>query len=219
MGIKGKIHSFETFGAVDGPGIRFVVFLSGCNFRCAYCHNPDTWARPPVFEMTAAEVFARALRYRAYWGSEGGITLSGGEPMLQSAFAAELFELARSEGVNTCLDTAGGPFRADDAAQAKLLDLTDLVLLDLKAMSPDLHRWLVEADNAPVLALARHLSERGKPMWIRHVMVKGLTDTRQELTALKKFTDSLVNVVKTEFLPYHEMGVPKWKALGLEYRL
>lgn len=170
-------------------------------------------------ELTAAEVLERALRYRAYWGAEGGITLSGGEPMLQSEFAAELFELAHASGITTCLDTAGGPFSRGDAAQARLLAAADTVLLDLKAMDAKLHRWLTEADNSPVLDLARYLSEMGTPVWIRHVMVKGITDTPAELAALAEFTATLTNVVKTEFLPYHELGVAKWRALGLKYRL
>ena len=217
--MTGKIHSFETFGAADGPGVRFVVFLHGCDFRCAYCHNPDTWARPAAFEMTPEEVLSKALRYRDYWGTEGGITLSGGEPMLQADFAAELLERTRDLGVTTCIDTAAGPFRRGDSAIDRLFDATDTVLLDIKAFDPQLHRSITGCDNSNVLDCARYLSEKGKPVWIRRVLVPGLTDGEDDLRNTGEFIRSLGNVSKVEVLPYHAMGVEKWKALGLDYRL
>ena len=217
-----KIHSFETFGAADGPGVRFVVFLHGCGFRCAYCHNPDTWAAPPAFEASADDVLARALRYRSYWREEGGITVSGGEPMLQAEAVAELFEKARARGVTTCLDTAAGPFSRAPAAFpafASLFAATDTVLLDLKAMDPDAHRRLTGADNAAVLDCARCLAEIRKPVWVRRVLVPGVTDDERDLRATGEFVRSLGNVVRVDVLPYHTLGVAKWRALGLPYRL
>ncbi len=217
--MTGKIHSFETFGAADGPGVRFIVFLHGCAFRCVYCHNPDTWARPAAFEMTPQEVLSKALRYKDYWGADGGITLSGGEPMLQADFAAELFEKAHSLGVTTCLDTAAGPFDRDDVHVKRLLDAADTVLLDIKAFDPELHRKVTGADNSNVLDCARYLSEKGKAMWIRRVVVPGLTDGEDDLRATGEFVRSLGSVEKFEILPYHTMGAGKWKALGLDYAL
>ena len=217
--VTGRIHSFESFGAADGPGVRFVVFLHGCGFRCVYCHNPDTWARPATMEMSVGEVLERALRYRDYWGEEGGITLSGGEPMLQAQFAAELFERAHGLGVNTCLDTAAGPFRRDDAHIVRLLDATDTVLLDIKAFDPALHRKVTGSDNSNVLDCARYLSETGVPVWIRRVIVPGLTDDEDDLRRTGEFISTLGNITKVEVLPYHDMGADKWRSLGLDYSL
>lgn len=218
----GRIHSFETFGSVDGPGVRFLVFLSGCNFRCRYCHNPDTWAREPQLEMSAGEVLEKALRYREYWGETGGITVSGGEPLLQLDFLIELFERTKAKGVNTCLDTAAGPFTREPTWLARfrrLMSATDLVLLDLKHIDTAAHRDLTGADNANVLDAAKYLSEIGTPVWIRHVLVPGVTDDADALTRLGAFIRTLGNVRKVEVLPYHTLGVAKWKALGLDYSL
>ena len=220
--MTGRIHSIETFGSVDGPGVRFLVFLSGCGFRCRYCHNPDTWARPAAFEATADELLAKALRYRDYWGAEGGITVSGGEPLLQPEFVAELFEKARAAGVNTCLDTAGGPFTRDEpgfGAFRRLLAATDLVILDLKHLDPVAHRGLTGADNAAVVDFARYLAETGRSVWIRHVLVPGVTDSEDHLARLGEFIRGLANVSRVEVLPYHTLGVAKWEALGLPYTL
>ena len=220
--MNGKIHSFETFGSVDGPGVRFLVFLSGCGFRCKYCHNPDTWSRPAAQELSADEVLEKALRYRAYWGAEGGITVSGGEPLLQLEFLTELFGKAKEKGVNTCLDTAAGPFAREDAWLAafdRLLEVTDLLLLDLKHIDAAAHRDLTGADNANVLDCARYLSEKGKPVWIRHVLVPGFTDDEPSLKRLGAFIATLRNVRRVEVLPYHAFGVSKWKSLNLPYAL
>lgn len=218
--VTGKIHSFESFGAADGPGVRFIVFLHGCPLRCAYCHNPDTWANAkPAMELTSEEVLARALRYRDYWGEKGGITLSGGEPMLQADFAAELFELAHTQGATTCLDTSAAPFRRGDAAIERLIAATDTVLLDIKAFDPGLHREVTGADNSQILDFARYLSEKGVPVWIRRVIVPGLTDGEDDLRRTGEFIRTLKNVERVEVLPYHDFGAEKWRSLGLKYAL
>ena len=215
----GKIHSYETFGAADGPGVRFIVFLSGCPFRCAYCHNPDTWARPANFEATAEEVLRRALRYRSYWREEGGLTVSGGEPMLQAPFVTELFEKCHEAGVNTCLDTAGATFLDDTENAKKLLAVTDTVLLDLKQIDEEKHLALTGRSNAAPIACAKYLAEIGKRVWIRHVLVPGVTDSEDDLLRLGEFIRTLPNVEKVDILPYHVFGVEKWKALGIPYTL
>ncbi|MBQ4382409.1 MAG: radical SAM protein, partial [Oscillospiraceae bacterium] len=177
MTVKGAIHSTESFGAVDGPGIRFVIFLRGCRFRCRYCHNPDTWDPRSDDMRTAGELLDLAERYRPYWGRDGGITVSGGEPLLQLSFLLELFREAKSRGISTCLDTAGGPFTREEPFFGnfrELMDLTDLVLLDLKEIDPEKHRALTGQDNANVLDLARYLSSIRKAVWIRHVLVPGV---------------------------------------------
>ena len=216
----GKIHSFESFGAADGPGVRFIVFLHGCPLRCVYCHNPDTWANEkPAMEFSPEEVLKRALRYRDYWGEKGGITLSGGEPLLQAEFAAELFELAHAEGVTTCLDTSGGSFKRGDAAIERLIAATDTVLLDIKAFDPLLHREVTGADNSQILDFARYLSEKGVSTWIRRVIVPGLTDGEDDLRKTGEFIKTLKNVERVEILPYHDFGIEKWRNLGLKYPL
>jgi pyruvate formate lyase activating enzyme len=220
--LTGKIHSYETFGAADGPGVRFIVFLHGCAFRCAYCHNPDTWASPPAFEASADDVLARALRYRSYWREEGGITVSGGEPMLQPEFVAELFEKAHAAGATTCLDTSAGPFSRDPERFPlfeRLFAATDTTLLDLKLLDPAAHRKLTGADNASVLDCARYLAERKKDVWVRRVLVPGVTDGEDDLKATGAFIRSLGNVKRVDVLPYHTLGVEKWRALGIPYRL
>ena len=171
-------------------------------------------------EMSADEVLAKALRYREYWGAEGGITVSGGEPLLQLEFLTEFFEKAKQKGVNTCIDTAAGPFTREEpwfGAFRKLMDVTDLLLLDLKHIDSAAHRELTGADNANVLDCAKYLSEIGKPVWIRHVLVPGINTDEPSLTKLGAFIKTLTNVKKVEVLPYHALGVPKWKSLGLPY--
>lgn len=217
----GRIHSFETFGSVDGPGVRFVVFVQGCRMRCAYCHNPDTWRIQAGEEMTADAVLARALRYRPYWGAKGGLTVSGGEPLLQLPFVTDLFEKARAAGVSTALDTSAAPFSREPkwlAGFERLLDATSLVLLDLKGIRPEAHRRLTGFSNDAILECARFLSDRGVPLWIRHVLVPGWTDDDAALSELAGFIGTLRTVERVEVLPYHGFALPKWEALGIPCR-
>ena len=219
---KGRISATESFGSVDGPGIRFIVFVQGCRYRCQYCHNPETWEREGGYEATAEEIFRQAWRYRPYWKQTGGITVSGGEPLLQLAFVTELFRIAKAKGVNTVIDTAGEPFTYDEpffSAFEELLPLTDLFLLDLKQIDDVRHRALTGVSNESALALARFLSERGKRMWIRHVLVPGWTTGEDDLSRLADFIAGLKTVDRVEVLPYHAMALHKYEELRLPYRL
>lgn len=218
----GRIHSFESFGTVDGPGIRFVVFLQGCPLRCQYCHNPDTW-KSGGEEYTAEAVAARALRYRNYFGDKGGVTVSGGEPLLQIDFVTELFTLLKAKGVHTCVDTSGITFDPASAASVekhkKLLEVADLFLLDIKHIDEEACKRLTGHGNAHTLAFARFLSEHKKPMWIRQVLVPDITDSDESLARTRAFIDTLDTVEKVEVLPYHTMGVVKYEKLGIDYPL
>lgn len=220
--VLGNIHSVESFGSADGPGVRYIVFLKGCAMRCKYCHNPDTWAGQGEDWQTPEEVLNKALRYKNYWKKNGGITVSGGEALLQIDFVTELFRLAKEKGVNTCLDTSGNPFTRQEpffGKFRKLMEVTDLFMLDIKHMDPAGHRKLTGCDNANILDMARFLSDSGKAMWIRHVLVPGITDNEEQLTSLRKFIDTLKTVERVEILPYHTLGVFKWKELGIPYQL
>ena len=224
---RGFVHSLETFGAADGPGMRFVVFLQGCDMRCKFCHNPETWAHGcekwEAQEWTAKELFERAFRYRNYWGKnmeKGGITVSGGEPLLQMDFVTELFTHAKEKGVHTALDTAGHPFSTDRnflQKFGKLMEMTDLVMLDIKAFDCDLHKDLTGCSNESILAMARYLADIQKKVWIRRVLIPGINDSEKELCGLRDFVKALGNVEKIELLPYHTLGLFKWKMLGLDY--
>ena len=220
--MRGRIHSFESFGTVDGPGIRFVVFMQGCPMRCKYCHNPDTWDTKGGKEYTPEEVAREALKYRNYIKS-GGVTVSGGEPLMQAEFVTELFRILKAEGVHTALDTSGITFNANDPENlkrhAQLLEYTDLVLLDIKHIDDQTHRRLTSQGNSHILEFAQYLSEINKPVWIRHVLVSGITDDDKSLSSLSKFLDGLHNIEKVEVLPYHTMGEVKYKKLGMEYPL
>ena len=220
--VLGNIHSVESFGSADGPGVRYIVFLKGCAMRCKYCHNPDTWAGQGEDWQTPEEVLNKALRYKNYWKKNGGITVSGGEALLQIDFVTELFRLAKEKGGNTCLDTSGNPFTRQEpffGKFRKLMEVTDLFMLDIKHMDPAGHRKLTGCDNANILDMARFLSDSGKAMWIRHVLVPGITDDEEQLTSLRKFIDTLKTVERVEILPYHTLGVFKWKELGIPYQL
>ena len=218
----GHIHSTESFGAADGPGVRFIVFMQGCHMRCRYCHNPDTWKMDGGDEVTADEILKRALRFKPYWGKDGGITISGGEPLLQIDFVIELFKKAKELGINTCIDTAGNPFTKEEPFFSKfeeLMKYTDLLLLDLKEINPTRHKDLTGFDNSNIIEMAKYLSEINKPVWIRHVLVPEHSDFDEDLDALGDFIDTLSNVDRVEILPYHTLGKFKWEKLGIPYTL
>ena len=217
-----RVHSVESFGSVDGPGIRFVIFLKGCAMRCQYCHNPDTWDRAGGNLRSVDDVLSQALRYRSYWGEKGGITVSGGEALLQIQPLTELFHKAKDLGINTCLDTSAQPFSRKDgrfSAFEALMKYTDLVLLDLKHIDNDAHKRLTGWENENILDCARYLSDIHKPVWIRHVLVPGINDDDESLHRLRSFIDTLSNVERVEVLPYHDLGVYKWEQLGIPYKL
>ena len=218
----GHIHSTESFGAADGPGVRFIVFMQGCHMRCRYCHNPDTWKMDGGDEVTADEILKRALRFKPYWGKDGGITISGGEPLLQIDFVIELFKKDKELGINTCIDTAGNPFTKEEPFFSKfeeLMKYTDLLLLDLKEINPARHKDLTGFDNSNIIEMAKYLSEINKPVWIRHVLVPEHSDFDEDLDALGDFIDTLSNVDRVEILPYHTLGKFKWENLGIPYSL
>ncbi|WP_100488952.1 pyruvate formate-lyase-activating protein [Sporolactobacillus pectinivorans] len=221
--VLGNIHSVESFGTVDGPGIRFVVFVQGCPLRCRYCHNVDTRAIGIGKEMSAEQIVSELKDYLPFiQSSGGGITVSGGEPLLQIPFLIELFQACKQIGVHTAIDTSGGCY-VDSPHFHQMFDelakYTDLVLLDLKEIDPDKHKWLTGVPNKNILAFARYLSEKRIPMWIRHVLVPGITDSESDLIGLGEFISTLDNVERVEILPYHKLGVYKWENMGLDYTL
>lgn len=218
----GFVHSTESFGSVDGPGIRFIVFMQGCRMRCQFCHNPDTWDTGGGTEMTTDEVLDMALQYQEFWGSKGGITISGGEPLLQIDFLIELFTKAKKEGVHTALDTCGQPFTYDEPFFSRfeeLMAVTDLILMDIKHIDRLKHKELTMWPNDSIIEMTKYLSKIGKPVWIRHVLIPERTDYDEYLSRLGDFIATLKNVVKVEILPYHKMGVYKWETLGIPYKL
>ena len=215
----GRIHSVESFGTVDGPGVRFVVFFQGCPMRCLYCHNPDTWGTEGGTEMTVDELLAAYQRNKGFY-RQGGITATGGEPLLQLPFLTELFTAAKEQGIHTCLDTSGIVYRPDRQEEFDaLFAVTDLVLLDVKHAIPEGHRHLTGQAQSPVLAFARALEQAKVPMIVRHVVVPGLTDSPEELTALGRLIAPFRNLRGLEVLPYHTMGAAKYEALGIPYPL
>ena len=219
---KGFVHSVESFGSVDGPGIRFLIFLQGCPMRCQFCHNPDSWKTGIGEERTADELLDQAERFRAYWGDNGGITVSGGEALLQIDFLLELFEKAKQRGIGTCLDTSAQRFTRKSPFFEKferLMELTDTVLLDIKHIDDEEHRKLTRHSNANILDCARYLSEIDKPVWIRHVLIPGITDKDEYLVRLRDFLSTLHNIERIEVLPYHTLGVYKYEKLGIDYPL
>lgn len=219
---KGFVHSVESFGSVDGPGIRFLIFLQGCPMRCQFCHNPDSWKTGTGEERTADELLDQAERFRAYWGDKGGITVSGGEALMQIDFLLELFEKAKQRGIGTCLDTSAQLFTRKAPFFEKferLMKLTDTVLLDIKHIDDEEHRKLTRHSNANILDCARYLSEIDKPVWIRHVLIPGITDKDEYLVRLRDFLSTLHNIQRIEVLPYHTLGVYKYEKLGIDYPL
>ncbi len=216
--ITGYVHSIETFGTVDGPGIRFVVFVQGCPLKCMYCHNRDTWDIKTGNLTKISDLVAEIKRYIPYMKSSGGgVTVSGGEPLLQPKFVLNLFKELKKLNIHTALDTAGSLAINDDIAE--LLKYTDLVLLDIKHIDDEQAKSLTGISNKNNLEFARYLSNNHIPVWIRQVIIPGYTDDEQDLLKLKDFISTLSNVEKVELLPYHDLGKFKWNELGLEYKL
>lgn len=215
--VTGKVHSFESLGAVDGPGIRFVVFMQGCNLKCKYCQNRDTWDINSGNEYTVKEVIDKILRYKNYiLASNGGVTLSGGEPLLQQDFVIALFRELKRHNISTCIDTSGMFTLTDKIKQ--IIDLTDIFLLDIKCINDETCKWLTGFSNKLELEFAKYISEKNKRMWIRQVLLPGITDKKEDLLKLKEFLKT-INVEKFEFLPYHDLGKYKWEKLGVPYEL
>lgn len=213
-----KIHSFESLGAVDGPGIRFVIFMQGCSLKCKYCQNRDTWELNSGMEYTVDELVSKVMRYKNYFTvSGGGVTVSGGEPLLQINFLIEFFTKLKALGIHTAIDTSGSFSITDN--MKKLIDLTDLFLLDIKCINDEICKDLTGVSNQRELEFARYLSKSGKDMWIRQVLVPGYTDKEEDLKKLRNFISELKTVKKVEILPYHDLGKFKWSQLGCKYEL
>jgi len=216
--ITGYIHSEESFGTVDGPGVRYVLFMQGCPLRCLYCHNPDTWEISSGRRVTPEEVLSSFMRNREFY-KNGGITVSGGEPLLQIDFVTELFKLMKKENIHTCIDTSGITFNPSSKEKFdELIKFTDLVMLDIKHIDSDMHKKLTTMGNENILLFARYLSKQNVDLWIRHVVLEGYTDNPEHLKKLGHFLGTL-NVKALDVLPYHTFGVKKYKELGISYPL
>ncbi len=219
---KGRIHSLESMGTVDGPGLRFVVFLQGCPMRCAYCHNPDTWSLTAGTLMDPEEIIKQVDQNRGFY-KNGGITVTGGEPLLQVDFLIDLFTLAKERDIHTCIDTSGITYRPGNTGYIekldKLMTLTDLVMLDIKHIDPEKHKELTAQPNDGILAFVQYLSDKDIPMWIRHVVVPGITDDPKYLYQLGQFIAPFKNLKVLDILPYHTMGTVKYEKLEMEYKL
>lgn len=217
MSVQGYLHSFESCGTVDGPGIRFVLFTQGCNLRCQYCHNPDTWGTNRGTVYTTDEILKEILKYRSYMKfSGGGVTVSGGEPLMQPEFVTELFQKLRAQGIHTALDTSAS---VDLKISAPVFDSSDLVLLDFKAFYEDSYRTVTGGNVKYMLESMQYLADTNKPVWIRIVIVPGLTDNMEELKAMAEYLKQFKNIEKIEFNPFHKMGEYKWEELGIKYKL
>lgn len=219
---KGYIHSLESFGSADGPGVRYIIFVSGCAMRCQFCHNPDTWHMNTGEQMEVDDILKKALRCKPYWNNGGGITVSGGEPLLQMDFLIELFKKCKELDINTTIDTAGNPYTTAEPWHSKFLELmqyTDLVMLDIKEINDERHKIITGVSNANILQMALELSDMGKDMWIRHVLVPNRSDFDEDLHALADFIKTLKTVKRVEVLPYHTLGIHKWENLGIENEL
>ena len=220
--MTGYIHSKESFGTVDGPGIRYVLFMQGCPLRCIYCHNPDTWETGKGEKITPDEVLQEFNKNRSFY-SEGGITVTGGEPLSQVDFLTELFKKAKAENIHTCIDTSGITYNTDNPAYMQKLDelmkYTDLVMLDIKHIDPESHKKLTSKDNSRVLDFAKYLETKKIPLWVRHIIIEGYTDKPEDLRKLGEFIGKLKNLKALDVLPYHTMGVNKYKEMGISYPL
>lgn len=213
--MKGRVHSFESFAASDGPGIRFSIFLSGCPMRCVYCHNPDTWDRSGGSEYSADEIVKKVLRFKPYFKNGGGVTISGGEPLMQAEFLTELLKNLKKESIHTAVDTSG--FYLNDSVKEALL-YTDLVILDIKHTDAEGFKKITKQENKNLLRFLDYMKEIQKPLWIRQVIVPGLTDSEEQINKLKE-TVKGANVLRIELLPYHTLGVFKWENLKIPYEL
>lgn len=220
--MNGYIHSIETFGTVDGPGIRYVVFVQGCPMRCLYCHNPDTWQMNTGNQMSVEEILTDYEKYRPFL-KNGGLTVTGGEPLMQTDFLIELFENAKKREIHTCIDTSGIAYNEKNTSYIEKLDrlmkVTDLVMLDIKHIDPEEHQKLCSQPNEQILKFARYLEQKNIPVWIRHVVVPGITDKEIYLRQLGSFLGELRNLKALDVLPYHTMGAVKYENLGMEYPL
>lgn len=219
---QGRIHSLESFGTVDGPGVRYVVFVQGCPMRCAYCHNPDTWAMTGGTMMDPEYIIEQYERNKGFYNG-GGLTVTGGEPLMQVDFLIDLFTLAKKKDIHTCIDSSGIAFKPDNTEFItkldKLMTLTDLVMLDIKHIDNEKHKELTAQPNTGILAFAEYLNSRGVNMWIRHVVVPGITDDDKYLFDLGYYIGQFSNLKALDVLPYHTMGTVKYEKLGMEYKL
>lgn len=214
--MKGLFHSFESFGTKDGPGVRFVFFLQGCPLRCLYCHNPDTWKpRDHAYEMTPEEAFREVMKVKGFIRN-GGVTVSGGEPLLQADFITGLFKLCKEAGIHTAVDTSG--FLLNDKIK-EVLEYTDLVLLDIKHINPEKYRQLTAQPLEPTLRFIDYLLEINKPVWVRYVLVPGYSDDEADLRQWAEYVSSLPVVQRVDILPFHQMGIHKWEQIGAKYEL
>ena len=218
----GYIHSQESFGTVDGPGIRYVIFMQGCPLRCLYCHNPDTWQYGIGTPVTVDEIIKTYNKNKVFY-SKGGITVSGGEPLMQIDFVTELFRVASANGIHTCLDTSGATFDSSNLEYQQKLDelmqYTSLVMLDFKHIDPIKHKSLTGKDNTGVLGFAKYLESKNIPVWARHVVIPTVTDDKNDLISLGRYIGSLKNLKALDVIPYHTLGVHKYEELGIKYRL
>ena len=221
--MKGYVHSTESFGTVDGPGVRFVVFVQGCPMRCLYCHNPDTWEMNTGNQMDTDEIIAAYKRNEMFYSNGGGLTVTGGEPLMQIDFVTELFQKAKEKNIHTCLDTSGIAYNENNpdfiAKLDKLMEVTDLIMLDIKHIDPEKHKELTSQPNDQILKFAENTSAKNVPLWIRHVVVPTITDEEEYLFKLGYFIGGLSNLKALDILPYHTMGKPKYDKLGMEYPL
>lgn len=221
--MQGRIHSLESFGTVDGPGTRFVVFVQGCPMRCAYCHNPDTWEMNAGTLMEPSYIIEQYERNKPFYANGGGLTVTGGEPLMQVDFLIELFTLAKEKNIHTCIDTSGIAYNPDNTALVekmdKLMTLTDLVMLDIKHIDPEKHKDLTSQPNEHILQFCSYLNEKHVDMWIRHVVVPGITDDEKYLFDLGYFIGQFANLKALDVLPYHTMGEAKYEKLEMPYKL
>ena len=214
MEILGNIDSFESMGLVDGPGVRFVVFMQGCPLRCAYCHNPETWSDEKKIQMTPSDLVKKILKYKPYFGDEGGVTFSGGEPLHQPEFLLEALKECKKNGIHTCLDTSGAGENYDE-----ILDYCDLIILDVKELDEEKYKKLTGQNMDWFKNFLKKCQEKHKKMWLRQVIVPGYNDIEESVLKLKDFASKLHNIEKVELLPYHSMAKEKYKKLGIKYRL